>query len=87
MQITRPTTAQLASVARIRNLRRSIGHYEIAATEFSDGLLRMYFDDCRVSILSSYGYDGSHMAEDYGTRRIGRFGTVTVKRPVDLLVD
>lgn len=59
------------------------GDYEIAATQFDGGVLKMYFSKRRVSVLP----DGSFGSRDYGTHRIGRFGVFTVTRPVDLLAD
>ncbi|MCA1695450.1 MAG: hypothetical protein LC749_12345 [Actinobacteria bacterium] len=82
---TTPTTAQRATMNRIREGRRAAGDWEIAMTKFEGGVLQMFFTTTRISIMSGYPYDGAHASEPYGARLIGHFGTVTVPRPVDLL--
>lgn len=76
------TEAQMATLRRIRANNLS-GDYEIAATRLNGDVLHVYFSRRRVSILP----DGTFGSGEYGTRRIGRFGTVTVTRPVDLLLE
>lgn len=74
------TAAQSGTMNRIRTENLS-GDYEIAATDLTGNVLQMFFSRTRVSVFPN----GSFASRKYGTERIGRFGTFTVNRPVDLL--